>query len=620
MAALFLAGGGETGAWAMARSNGMQDALLLLSIPSSDEGVGQSVAAALLNAASGHETGRGLLGPAISSGALNRLLQDERSTPTARACAAACLAKIGIAAKALDSSNDDTGRLLATATELLKVADPEAHGEAATEARLLEARMAADRAVEVLSYLCTKTAVKEELTSGSGRCVAALERLGRLESMMTAGDGLAYGLAHIYMNMSVTVDELHREALAEKEMTPEQYEQLKKLQETHGQKLEDGLATDSVDQVGRRVQRMVDTGAIQTLLKVISVSSATSEGSQTQGKQKSKLAGSCLSLRTAARAFANMACIQAARGRLLAAGVLPRMSTLATFPTPDGLTTKEEKDLNFAKAHAAHCIAKLLVTTNPAGISENTRLGTIPGLINTARFVDATNLMQFEILLALTNLASVGETEQNTITSKKHKGLQAIGYLQTSDHRLVRRAATECLANLAATESFRQQLQIPERIKLWIAFAEDWDDGEFGEVKNEDDIEVGPDYKTACAAAGALAMATIENPEACDLHVKEGAATAIHSLLSSGKVELMHRAAYWALNIARFGGDESKTALSEANLEYLGMLKTIAGMSSSVAESLDEDQRRVVDVIRQPSFEPAMKLIDELAVELGKDR
>lgn len=114
-------------------------------------------------------------------------------------------------------------------------------------------------------------------------------------------------------------------------------------------------------------------------------------------------------------------------------------------------------------------------------MTEHVRLSTISPLVLLCRDVDSKNLQQFEALLALTNILSCGQVEQNRVS--KEKGISAVHYLMFSNHNMVRRAATEAMNNIASHEDVLSLLRT-DKIKLWLGFCED-----FRELEN---IEVIP--------------------------------------------------------------------------------------------------------------------------------
>jgi len=213
--ALFLAKG-DLGAWFLSMDGAVNECLAL--IASGDE-IGQTVAAETLCLAASNDSGRSLLAPVVEAGTLDALLDSPNAR--ARSAAASTMAKLGVASKALTSDSSDTGRLLNTAMMLLKGAEDAATTDQTTQT-LSQAKFAesvsvtTERAVEVLAALITKSAVKDELAHGSGRCAMGLNRLCR---MAKDGKGAAaYGLAHIFASLSVTNKEVQERLLAEREM------------------------------------------------------------------------------------------------------------------------------------------------------------------------------------------------------------------------------------------------------------------------------------------------------------------------------------------------------------------------------------------------------------------
>ena len=174
----------------------------------SRDALAERLGAEVLSCAASTESGRGLLAPLVEAGVLERLMEDGGSTAV-RSAAAAAVAKMGLAAKALKSGARETGRLLDAATALLKDAAGGSTGDDPS---------AAERAVEVLAALSGHSSAKEELAHGSGRTGAALEALCGLGKAVRGSDPVAYGLALLFANLTVTNDELRRRHFREREM------------------------------------------------------------------------------------------------------------------------------------------------------------------------------------------------------------------------------------------------------------------------------------------------------------------------------------------------------------------------------------------------------------------
>jgi hypothetical protein len=244
-----------------------------------------------------------------------------------------------------------------------------------------------------------------------------------------------YGLAHILAALTVSNHELRAKALADKDMTPEQFDKLQELQrlkteDEHGNVIEEKKEPDDPDtdaMVRKRITKIVIANGIPVLLKLIT-------GASTQTRE------------TAARALRQI-CVDdkgPARGMMIQQGGLKTCTTVAC----------DEDTPKAIRLECGHAIAKTLVTTNPMLLSEHARLGAIAALVYVCRNVDATNLQQFESLLALTNLVSCGSAEQDRLAEKR--GVHAVHYLMFSEHAMVRRAATETLCNMATHESVLQ--------------------------------------------------------------------------------------------------------------------------------------------------------------------
>ena len=275
------------------------------------------------------------------------------------------------------------------------------------------------------------------------RVAASIEYLLALD--LDTRSTIAYGVAHILAAITVTNKELHAKALAEKDMSVEQYEQLAELQrvktkDEDGNEIEEKKEesdTDTESLCRMRIKRIVALDAIPALVRLLS-----HESKQTKA--------------FAARALRQICIEESVRGQMSQQGGLKSCSTVATDEDCEKETRRE----------AAHAIAKALVTTNPNILTEHLRLGCIKPLIFLCKDVDASNLQQFESLMALTNLTSCGPVEQDRFASEK--GVIAVHYLMFSDHMMVRRAATEVLCNMATHEKLLKIMRSPDKVRLWL--------------------------------------------------------------------------------------------------------------------------------------------------------
>lgn len=177
-----------------------------------------------------------------------------------------------------------------------------------------------------------------------------------------------------------------------------------------------------------RIQRIIACDAIKFLVKYL-------------------LEGSIQTRETAARTLRQICVEPSIRGSIIQQGGLKACCKIAS--TDCNIEPEIKKT---TRKEAAHAVAKTLVTTNPNLLTEHQRLGTIKPLLILCKDGDATNLQQFESLLALTNILSCGEAEHNKFVAEK--GIQIVHYLVFSEHLMVRRAAVEALCNLSSNEEF----------------------------------------------------------------------------------------------------------------------------------------------------------------------
>ena len=240
----------------------------------------------------------------------------------------------------------------------------------------------------------------------------------------------AYGIAHILAALTVSNHELRAKALAEKDMSTEQYEQLAELQriktkDEHGNPLEEKKQDsdpDTPELVRRRIIKIVKSNGLPVLLNLLLNTS-------TQTKE------------AASRALRQMCVEDSIRGQFVQLGGLKSCTAIAV----------DEETPKPTRRECAHAIAKALVTTNPTMLTEHVRLGCIAPLLMLCRDPDSSNLQQFESCLALTNLTSCGDVEQERLVAEK--GVHAVHYLMFSDHLMVRRAATEVFCNMPFHEA-----------------------------------------------------------------------------------------------------------------------------------------------------------------------
>ncbi len=461
--------GADMGQWAMTKDHCIDDVMML---SASGDDTASEVAAEAVCAFASFDGGRSLLGPVVQSGVIFTLM--DSPLLIARSAAASAYTKLGMVSQALKGDSTDISKLLNVSLDILTKSGG-------------GLKLEKDRAIEVLTILVGKTKVKEELTHGSGRCVASLSQLCDIASHLDGPGPMAFGLSTVFKSITISHEEEVKESLKGKDISYEQYEQLKNLANTHGQQdsKEDPLDVDTEDATRRRCVKLVEAGGVAALKRLCSVGA---EGGATGGP----------TLVAACKTFRHLATEPETRGHIVSQGGLSCLQKVSHSNSSN----------NEARMEARHAIAKIMVSTNPNMIPEESLLGTISSLMAIVHDNDSTNLQQFEALLSLTNVASTGESAQKRIAAKK--GANAIHYHMFSDHELVRRAATECLSNLLPCKEVLEHMAKENNARLWVAFA----------GLEEEDLN------TARAACGAIAMASYYE-ETAMAFIKAGAIDAL---------------------------------------------------------------------------------------------
>ncbi len=561
------------GIWALQSAGGMPQTLALVS---TRDIRCQDIAAEVMCLAAAVDGGQELLALALSSGAIHELLKS--GNPGIRAAAASTITKLSLKAKALEEDTPEVSAVLNAALDVIKVhlkstdasnslkektkggegskVDktaisssllPSMSGLSLTpmtqslEKSVLNANSIAsvERAVEVIAAMSGKTHVKEELVHGSYRVQAAIKTILSLD--LDARSSAAYGISHILALLTVTNGELHKIALAEKDITPDQYAKLQELQRIKGVKDENGnvieekkelIDNDTDSQCRIRIKNIVQNGGFSCLVRLLTFGS-----SQTRDY--------------ASRALRQMCVEESVRGLFIQQGALKACcDIIAAHNTSsnNAAAAKTENGNNapptaVTRREAAHAVAKALVTTNPTLLQEHARLGTIQPLLYLAKDVDSTNLQQFEALLSLTNIVSLGEAEQNKFI--KEKGVSHAHYLMFSDHLMVRRAACEIFCNIPTCDPLLAMMAVPEKVRLWVGLLEEYcssiEESQTSTDDNNDDNDNTEKFLIARACTGTLAISANE-PSVAKALIQEDVGSVIAKLLQCGQIEIIHRA------------------------------------------------------------------------------
>lgn len=159
----------DLGCWALDQE--ANQVMIQSLLASSSAPTSHVLVAELLNKAASTEDGRTRVGAYAADEAFLHLIKAKGGTREARVAAASTLTKLGLAAKTLPSTSNETTELLNIAIDGLK------QNVASSIVPAAGVTTTTERAIEVLSCLVTRTALKQEMTYGSGRCKACLPLL-----------------------------------------------------------------------------------------------------------------------------------------------------------------------------------------------------------------------------------------------------------------------------------------------------------------------------------------------------------------------------------------------------------------------------------------------------------
>ncbi|UJR26868.1 hypothetical protein I4U23_008179 [Adineta vaga] len=281
-------------------------------------------------------------------------------------------------------------------------------------------------AADGLAYLTLDADVKEDLVDN-------LPAIRSLFSLCQCDDAhVLYSITTIFVNLTNTYDIRKKD---------KQMEELATYAKQHIPKEHSKDATEFFEE---RRRKLVDAGIIPVIVQLC--------------KHKSENCREQI-----ARIFLGLCENEKYRGPIVAAGGAKALLPLALDGTPVG------------KTKAAQALAKIAITTNPENAFPGQRTLELVRPILKLLKMENTALESFEALMALTNLAGVGEHVRKRIL--KEDGFPNIEQYMYEDHRMLRRAATECMCNLVIQEEVVKLFTGEnDRIKLLILLCGEEDD------------------------------------------------------------------------------------------------------------------------------------------------
>ncbi|CAH8593185.1 unnamed protein product [Schistosoma turkestanicum] len=267
-------------------------------------------------------------------------------------------------------------------------------------------------AVEGMAYITMNADVKEEIIE-DGELVSALLRFAE-HCQKDSSFALCSVLAHL------------TNSFERQQIEPEMLE-LAKFSKQH---IPEEHPYDSDEYIQKRRQKLINTGLASSLYH-LTMRAATALVGSNQGLSEliSRIYLACSEL---------VEC----RGKLVQGGATKALLKLSL----------SNSNTETGKTLASQALARLTITTDPRVTFPGQKSLEVVRPILHLLHADCNALQNFEGLLALTNLASLGDTHRYRIMAEH--GLPLIDHCLFEDHPLIRRAATECIANFAQSHGF----------------------------------------------------------------------------------------------------------------------------------------------------------------------
>ena len=276
---------------------------------------------------------------------------------------------------------------------------------------------------------------------------------------------LRYGIALILGNVTAVPREMSDDQV--------QLRKLQKMSLPTSQQKTGAAEVETLANVQKRVDFMVDCGLVAS---IVSLAKSNRD----------------LVKHQVAKCLHSVSLSQKHRGGMIQLGCCRVLLTTykvedATVKETDTMSSDLNRDGNSStKMISAQALAKLTITTNPSLAFRGEMIYEV--IRPLLHLLSAEHgLLQFEGLMALTNLASVGPPLCEKINEMG--GVKMIETLQFNDNLLIRRASTEALCNLMNSPSIGK-MYVDGRLNIAVMVA----------------LSDSDDFQTRRAASGALAI------------------------------------------------------------------------------------------------------------------
>lgn len=346
-------------------------------------------------------------------------------------------------------------------------------------------------ATEGLAYLTLDADIKELIMLDREAIKSIIEVAKNPSDKITT-----YAAITVFVNLTNSYD---------KQDVPEEIKELAKFSKQH---VPEDHPKDSYEYAKKRVRVLAEEGMVAALVEL---SKTESENSREQ----------------ITRIFIALSTEEDLRGLIVQGGGAKALCSLFADNSEVGKTC------------AAHSLAKIAVTMNPDIAFPGQRMYEIVRPLVHLLHIDRTGLQNFEALMGLTNLASVGDSVRKRIISEN--GFCDIEHYMYEDHEMIRRAATECMCNLVMCEDALKLFEKEnDRVKMLLLYSAD------------------EDVPTAKAAAGALAILSSSLIVCQKIVTVNSWVDLLLALTVNESLEMQHRGIYILMNM--IGADKEIAA------------------------------------------------------------
>ena len=390
-------------------------------------------------------------------------------------------------------------------------------------------------AAEGLAFLSLEAEVKEAIIKDEAV-------LKVLFSMAKSPDkSLLYGVSTLFVNLTNSYDK------------PERNPELEELGKFAGENVPKEHEWDGEEYVKKRVEILLKAGVIPTLVAL----------SKTESKKVHE---------QVARVFRALSIEQKHRGVIIQQGGTKCLIPLSSDNTKPG------------QLIAGQALAKIGITNDPnLAFPGQRKMEVVRPLSQLLK--SESGLQQFEGLMALTNLASLGDEVRKRIFSEG--AVIDMEGLMFEEHEMIRRAATEALCNMIPLQEVHERFYNDdiERVKLWTLFS------------GEDDPAL------ARAASGGLAILS-RDPKICQkIMTVTKSREILKELVTSDSHDLQYRGMHILANLVEADKQIAAKIIEEDFLEiFLAYAQGL--MKGSSSEAKIEAERALQKAVEYELIQP----------------